>query len=168
MAKSLLLPAAAAALLVGLGACAGLPASSSTFDDVAWDLLEYISEDSTETVAVYYFLEGGERTAQSDYVMNSLSTALANAIHDEELSVRMVSRAALDRILEEQSFQVSGLVDPSGQLALGRQLGADIIVTGTITGFGASYEVNAQLIRTETGVILGGAVGSFSHDADRR
>ena len=47
---------------------------------------------------------------------------------------RVFERIKLDAILEEQDFQVySGRVDPSTAVKIGKMLGVDLIVTGSVT-----------------------------------
>lgn len=146
------------ALFSVLSGCATLGTPAEILEDLSWELLEYIPYESKETLAVYYFLENRRESPRSDYVLNLLSTGIANAIYEENRPLVLVSRTVLDRILEEQAFQVSALADPGTQLLLGKQLGAQIIVTGTITPVPDGYEVNAQMIRVETGAVLGGVV----------
>ena len=150
--------AAALALAAVLSGCATLGGPADVLADLSWELLEFIPYESKDTIAVYYFLENRQESPRSDYVLNLLGTGIANAIHEDERPLILVSRTALDRILKEQEFQVSELADSGTQLLLGKQLGAQIIVTGTITPVPDGYEVNAQLIRVETGAVLGGVV----------
>lgn len=141
-----------------LSGCATLGTPADVLEDLSWELLEFIPYDAKETIAVYYFLEDRRESPRSDYVLNLLSTGMANAIHGEGRPLVLVSRTALDRILKEQEFRISALADSGTQILLGKQLGAGIIVTGTITPVPDGYEVNAQLIRVETGAVLGGVV----------
>lgn len=150
--------AAVLALAAVLSGCVTLGTPADVLEDMSWELLEFLPYESKDTIAVYYFLEDRRESPRSDYVLNLLGTGIANAIHEEERPLTLVSRTALDRILEEQSFQVSALADPGTQLLLGKQLGAQIIVTGTITPVQDGYEVNAQMIRVDTGAVLGGVV----------
>ncbi|MGH7754030.1 MAG: CsgG/HfaB family protein, partial [Gemmatimonadales bacterium] len=48
----------------------------------------------------------------------------------------VVERSQLDRILGEQNFQQSGRADPSTAAQIGRLLGVDAIIIGSITEFG--------------------------------
>jgi TolB-like protein len=76
----------------------------------------------------------------------------------EGVQVRVVSRTVLDRILEELSFQSSDLVDPQTQRSVGKQLGADLVVTGVISPAEQGKKFNVQLVEVETGVVLGGFI----------
>jgi TolB-like protein len=112
-----------------------------------------------KTLAVSYFTMEGEKAGISDYLINGITTGLANRAKDR---VTVVSRQALDRILAEASFQMSDLADQKSQIRLGRQLGADIILTGFITPAAGAFKLNTQLIQVETGVVLGGFLLDFT------
>ena len=63
----------------------------------------------------------------------------------------VVERALLNKVLEEQRFQVSDLVDPSKAVELGKILGADLILTGSVVKIGTSYTINGRFIDVKTG-----------------
>jgi TolB-like protein len=102
----------------------------------------------------------------SDYLIDSLTTELANAVSYEEIRVNIVSRKALDRILTELAFQASDLAERDSQIAVGRQLGADLILTGTITPVGEEYKLAAQVLEVETGIVRGGMLMDFWLEPD--
>ena len=63
----------------------------------------------------------------------------------------VVERALLNKVLEEQKFQISDLVDPTKAVELGKLLGADLILTGSVVKIGTSYTINARFIDVRTG-----------------
>jgi TolB-like protein len=137
----------------------------SLVEDSAWQIVEvlwYSYEDldtaPMKTLAVYYFLEGDQVSPLSDTLIEGLNTEIANAVSYEGVQVRVVSRTILDQILEELAFQSSDLVDPQTQRSVGKQLGADIVVTGVIGPADQGKKFNIQLIEVETGVVLGGFI----------
>jgi len=137
----------------------------SLVEDAAWNVVEVLwnSYEDLETapmrtMAVYYFLEGGQVSPLSDTLIEGLTTEIANAVAYEGIQVRVVSRTILDQILEELAFQSSDLVDPKTQRSVGKQLGADMVVTGVIGPSEQGKKFNVQLIEVETGVVLGGFI----------
>ena len=137
----------------------------SLVEDAAWQIVEvlwYSYEDldtaPMKTLAVYYFLEGDQVSPLSDTLIEGLTTEIANAVSYEGVQVRVVSRTILDQILKELAFQSSDLVDPQTQRSVGKQLGADIVVTGVIGPSEQGKKFNLQLIEVETGVVLGGFI----------
>ena len=126
--------------------------------EVLWQSYEDLESAASRNLAVYYFLEGGESSPLSDLLIEGLTTEIANAVNYEGIPVRVVSRTNLDRILRELAFQSSDLVDPQTQMSVGKQLGAEIVVTGTISPVERGRKINFQLLEVETGVVLGGFI----------
>ncbi|UCF99138.1 MAG: hypothetical protein JSV89_06265 [Spirochaetaceae bacterium] len=126
--------------------------------NVLWNKYDDIDTDPTRTMAVYYFLEAGQVSPLSDTLIEGLTTEIANAVNYEGIQVNVVSRTILDQILQELAFQSSDLVDPATQRSVGKQLGAEIVVTGTISPVEGGKKFNVQLIEVETGVVLGGFI----------
>lgn len=125
---------------------------------VLWNSYEDLETGPMTNLAVYYFLEGGEVSPLSDTLIEGLTTEIANAVNYEGIQVRVVSRTTLDQILQELAFQSSDLVDAETQISVGKQLGAEIVVTGTISPVDRGKKFNIQLIEVETGVVLGGFI----------
>lgn len=102
---------------------------------------------------------------------------------------RVIERAALDKIIAEQNFNNSDRADPSSASKIGRILGVDTIILGSITKFGrddkqvggvgggrggwtgviagagkkeskAVVAITARLVNTTTGEILASATGN--------
>jgi Mg-chelatase subunit ChlD len=68
--------------------------------------------------------------------------------------LRMVERADLQKILEEMELQLSGLAEGAGAAEVGRILGADLLLAGTLYEKKSGYELFLKLLRVETGEIL--------------
>jgi TolB-like protein len=155
------------ACIAALSSCVTTKDAGKAIEDLSWELVDYFPTGGEHTVAVYYFSEGGEISPSSEYVINRMTTEISNAIREDKMSFKIVSRTALDRLLQEQAFQVSEFADPESQLAIGKQLGADLIITGTITRLSGNYEINAQLIDVRTAAVLGGVARSFRMDSEK-
>ena len=159
-----------AALAVLLGSCASSPVQEyydidRLIDEAAWAGVEILwgsYEDletgENRTIAVYYFTEEGEPSSLNDVLIEGLTTSFANAILYEGINAKMVSRTNLDKIIGELAYQSSDLVDQENQLTVGKQLGAQIILTGTVSRDEDAVKINFQLIEVETAVVLGGFV----------
>lgn len=78
--------------------------------------------------------------------------------------VRVVERGLLEKALNELKFNLSEVVDPARAKQLGKQVGADAIVTGTITDLGSSVKINARLIEVEKGDVLAAAGAEVTKD----
>jgi hypothetical protein len=84
----------------------------------------------------------------SEYVISRLEAALVGG---KKLVV--VDRANLDRIREEQGFQLSGEVSDESAKAIGQLLGAGAIVTGSFIDLGDVYSLTLKAINMETAAV---------------
>lgn len=91
----------------------------------------------------------------------------------------VIERERLEAILQEQGFQLSGQVNPSDVVEIGRLAGVMYLITGSVTGFSidekstsvlgrsigyteAQSEMNVRAFSTETGEIITATEGSGS------
>jgi hypothetical protein len=91
-----------------------------------------------------------ESASLSQFVFDDLEQ---NAVNDRIFTV--VDRHALDRIRAEQNLQLSGDVDDSTALDIGRFLGAQTIVMGRINAFGGHYRLNIRALDVQTAQVQG-------------
>lgn len=65
-------------------------------------------------------------------------------------SLEIIERSQLEKVLHELKMENSGLVSPSDAKSVGKILGADAIVTGTLVKMkDGKVEINARLISTQ-------------------
>jgi len=83
----------------------------------------------------------------SDYVTDSLS---AKTVAQKHLTVVERGRA-LEALEAEQRYQMSGRVSDETAVSVGRQLGAQSIITGSIAPFGDLYRMDIRVVHVETG-----------------
>jgi TolB-like protein len=70
----------------------------------------------------------------------------------------VVERERLDRALAEIKLNADGLTDPATRTQLGKLLGADLLLLGSITGDTDSETFQARLVTVETGVVVATAI----------
>jgi TolB-like protein len=66
----------------------------------------------------------------------------------------MVDRKTLDSVREEQNFQMSGDVSDDSAVTIGTMLGADIVITGSITGSGNTQRLTVKALDVTTAKIV--------------
>jgi len=93
--------------------------------------------------------------AFSEYVLDELSAVLVN---NGQLVV--VDRANLDKIRQELGFNMSGEVSDASMQAIGQMLGAQVLVTGSLTSIADLRRVMFKVIMTETAAV------AVQHNAD--
>lgn len=84
---------------------------------------------------------------------------ISNLVKDGTYSV--IERAALDKLMQEQNFSNSNRADPTSAAALGKLLGVDVIIIGSITQFG--NETKKQNIGGGGGGFGGFGLGGVGH-----
>jgi TolB-like protein len=94
-------------------------------------------------LAVLNFTSTAE--AFSDYVIEELSGALVM-----NRKVTVIERKSLDLVRKEMNLQLSGDVSDDSAQAIGKQLGAQAIVTGSLTNMGDTYRFRVKVINVET------------------
>ena len=85
-----------------------------------------------------------------NYVTDCLSMHLVN---QEQFVV--IERSELDSVQKEQKYQLSGEVSDETAVSVGRQLGTQIIVTGSIMPLGDNYSLRLKVTNVETAQIIG-------------
>ncbi len=97
----------------------------------------------------------------SESDMASIVSFLSAALFDTGM-FRVIDSSQRNAILEELSFSVSGCVDESCQLEIGKLLSAEMIVVGDIGYIGGRYILTAKLLETETSATVNTAKGIFT------
>ena len=90
----------------------------------------------------------GRNKEVGKYVQEDITTALVNSGQ-----FNVVERLKLQSVLDELKLSQLGLTDPDGAKQVGKLLGADVILTGTLAATGDEWNVNLRLINTESGLI---------------
>jgi TolB-like protein len=99
--------------------------------------------------------------AASEYVIEEFNITLANLGR-----LRVVDRRSLELLQRELNFQMSGEVDEASAQAIGHMLGAQSIISGSLTLVGDAYRMRLQAISVETAQIQYG--GTVEVILDRR
>ncbi len=66
----------------------------------------------------------------------------------------VMERALIDRVLDEQQFQVSAFVDEDSTVEFGKLLGAETIITGSISELNDVFYINAKAVDVARGSLL--------------
>jgi len=129
-------------------------------DDLNRQIATKVTAKNKATIAVVEFADlEGNVTNFGRFLAEELITRL----HETE-KFKVIERQLLNQVIKEQKLTLSGIVDPNSAKQLGRVLGVDAIVSGSITDLGKTVRVNARLISTETGEIFAVAAREFVKD----
>jgi TolB-like protein len=84
----------------------------------------------------------------SNYVLDEMMTTLV-----KNRKITVVDRANLELIRGEMNFQMSGDVSDSSAQSIGRMLGAQSIVSGSIEDIGTYYRIRFRTIEVESATV---------------
>jgi TolB-like protein len=130
--------------------------------DLAKQISTAATKQSKQKIAVLPMRElDGQPTILGTYVAEELITHLVQLG-----SFNVVERQLLDKLLGEQKIEQTGAIDPATAKRVGRILGVDAIVTGSITDLTSFIAINCRLIDTGTGEVFGAARTTITKDAD--
>ncbi len=103
-----------------------------------------------QTVAVFEFDCDNKDFSKNIAIMSDL------LVHELVKSgdVTVVERKRLDKIMQEYAFQSSPFVDIKTAKKLGKGLGADYIIVGSVASLGCPLYITARMIDVEKGAIL--------------
>jgi len=91
----------------------------------------------------------GKITRFSRYIADKLTPYFARS---KNFSV--LERALIDKVIQEHKFQASPFVDEDSTQEFGKLLGAETIVTGTISELGNAFYINTKAVDVTKGNIL--------------
>ena len=120
-------------------------------EDLSTQIARGVNMSSKENVAVVDFVDLSGRS------VNDLCRYIPNGLIDRLFRTgkfKLLERKLLPKIMEELKLNFNDLFDPKSAKRMGKLLGADALLSGTISDMGKSIKVNARLIQTETGRIL--------------
>jgi TolB-like protein len=93
--------------------------------------------------------------------------ALTNRLRSELVGkgqLTIIERGKMEEILKEQAFQQTGCVSSECAVEVGKLLGVQNIITGSISKVGNIYSVEARAVSVESGEIIKTAV--YDHSGD--
>lgn len=120
-------------------------------EDIAKRLTSRIEETGRTNVAVADFTDlNGNVSQLGRFISEEVSTNMVVSAR----GFSVIDRNHLRTILKEQKLSMSGLMDPENQKKLGKILGVDALVLGSITPFGESYRVTFKVVATDTARVV--------------
>ncbi len=125
--------------------------SAQELSSLAGTLAEGVKDQSGIKLAVLAFAYTSEKPSEGPVVVQErLTTLLA-----QNKKITLIERGLMKKVMEELKLQASGAIDEETVKKLGKMLGADAVVTGTLNDVKDDRtEVNARIVETETGKIL--------------
>ncbi|MCG2726835.1 MAG: hypothetical protein L6420_11405, partial [Elusimicrobia bacterium] len=141
-------------IIVGLVFLFSANLKAEPINDLADDLSSQMESSQTIRMAVLSFpYIDGFNSNGSKIVQERLITSLSP---NKKFSV--LERALLHKVLEAAKLEMSGLFDEPTTIKLGKMLGVEAVLTGTLIDINdKETEINARIINTKTGEIMASA-----------
>jgi TolB-like protein len=150
------------AALLGVAMLAGGAAAEDNYDRLARELTEAGSSLENKKIAIIPFAHADGRAVSKD-----------GSVVSERLTIKMINtrkfeiieRSVLDKVMDELKLQSTGAIDATSAKELGKVLGVEAIITGTLVETSSGkIEVNARLIKTETAQAIGASQVTVEKD----
>ncbi|MDR1785075.1 MAG: CsgG/HfaB family protein [Spirochaetaceae bacterium] len=84
----------------------------------------------------------------TEYITSELEYIMVND------GFTLIDRSQLDQIRKEQGFQMSGEVDDATAVSIGKIIGANVIITGAVTGSGDLRRLRLRALNTQTAQVM--------------
>jgi len=113
-------------------------------------------QDTRPGIAVLPFNNGGSYGQQKDD-FDALERGIAGMMISElsaNAAARVVERAEIQKLLDEQNLGAQGRVDAATAAKIGKLVGARYMVMGTFVDFYGDFRVDVRLINTETSEVV--------------
>jgi TolB-like protein len=108
-----------------------------------------ISENLSDGIKIAIVNITSDNEEDREYIIEELSVLLVNA-----KKYTIVDRKTLEAIKMEQNFQMSGEVDDDSVVSIGQFLGADVVITGSVSGEGDRRRLRLKALDVKTAQIL--------------
>lgn len=103
-------------------------------------------------IAITEFIGLNEEARKDN--MGQIFTAILTTSFVKSEAFRIIEREELRKVLEELQLTETGVVDTTNAKLVGKMVGADAIVIGSITKIGNDIRLDARIVDVETGIIL--------------
>jgi len=90
----------------------------------------------------------------AEFVIEELSTELVKIARNNDKEYTIVDRRSLDAIRRERNFQLSGDVSDDTIVSIGKFLGADVVITGSITGANEFRRLRVKALDVKTARLI--------------
>ncbi|MDC7226454.1 MAG: CsgG/HfaB family protein [Spirochaetales bacterium] len=114
-------------------------------------------------ISVLYFENTGS-VEELTWLEKGLADMLLTDLALSE-DINAIERTELQKVLDEQSFSLSGLTDDSQSIEIGRLLSAELLLTGSFIEAGGRLRIDGRLLNTETGAVSTAVKAEGSRDS---
>jgi TolB-like protein len=117
-------------------------------------------------LAVFAFEENDDATAERK--LGSTISDMMVTILSKGNRYRLYERAQLDKVLSEQALGQSGAIEPQTAVEVGKLIGVNIVLVGSISKLDDRFELDARIIEAGSGEIRQAANSSVKDEEKLR
>ena len=129
------------------------PKKADSYQTIASELLKNCEGLDKKIAVAGFSYSDGRDSRDGGVVADRMTTELVKA-----KKFKVIERKEIEKVFEELKVQRSGAIDSDSAKEIGKMLGADWIVVGTLTELpNRQLELNARLVGVESGEILNAA-----------
>ncbi|HNW44080.1 MAG TPA: FlgO family outer membrane protein [Elusimicrobiales bacterium] len=134
--------------------------ASKAYGQLAGELLKDLTgADKAIAVAGFSYSDGRD-SRDGNVVAERITAELVKA-----QKVKVIERKEIEKVFQELKLQRSGIIDSDSARNIGKMLGADWVVVGTLTELpDAQLELNARLVGAGSGEIVNAAAARLEKD----
>jgi TolB-like protein len=130
--------------------------AASKMDEVVERIsAKFIDELPERSIIAVLNISSGDK-ASAVFIMDELDLRLSDSKR-----FKIVDRKSLDAVRRERQFQASGDVSDESARSIGNMLGANIVITGNISGTGTSRRLTLKALDVQTAEIISTAREAF-------
>ncbi|MBO4512419.1 MAG: SEL1-like repeat protein [Victivallales bacterium] len=115
-------------------------------------VLSFALADENVRIAVLDF-ENNTGDANLDHFSKGLRYMIQNDLFVQLPEITFIERAKINQVLNELNFMQSTYVDPSTAAEIGKQIGANYLLTGSYFRHGDFWRIDVNVIKVETAEI---------------
>jgi len=125
--------------------------------------LSHAQERKFYTIAVLDLVANGiseaEAKSLSEYMRGQITRAATSEQFGKKAGFvyKVIERSQMDKILDEMQFQRTGCTDEECAVEVGKVLGVERIIIGSVGLVGETYTINSRIIDIETANTLSAA-----------
>ena len=134
--------------------------------------VSFAQEKEFYTIAVLNLVANGISESEARSLSEFMRGQVTRMATSEEFSnksgytYKVIERSQMDKILDEVEYQSTGCTDEECAVELGKQLGAERVIIGSVGLVGQTYTINTRIVDVETTNTISVADYMFTGERD--
>ena len=151
MNRKLLVVITVMLVVVGASGCALFPSPYTKNPNVA--LNKHTCQKKIISIAIFPFDTSGYKGFDAGPNLGE-NAADQYAVELLRIGYNVIERTRINKVLKEQKIQMTGVVDPNDIVKVGKILGIQGMVVGTIAGKPNAWGLTMRMISVESGMVV--------------